>query len=153
MSVDNNDDIMDLPFYEYNRLATKRHAEKHADVGIRWFTFDELVASSMTEIEIQAHYGEEIAVNVGIARDPEDPYWWSEVGVAKAAIEVDPGLVEAHRRGEIKWPAKGIIELRIDYDILDHFREGGGDWETRLNDTLRKAVFGEATDGKAELGG
>lgn len=143
------EDTRESLFYERARLAAKEHAEKCASAGVRWLTFDELVASKMTEIEIEAHYGQDIAINVGIARDPEDAYWWADWSKARPASEVVPHLVEAHRRREVKWPAKGIVELRIDYDILDHFRKDGGDWESRLNDTLRMAVFGQGVDSEA----
>jgi uncharacterized protein (DUF4415 family) len=142
MTDNESNDILDLPFYEYARLITKRRAEDSGVVGVNWLSFDELVASEMTEVEIETQYGEEIAINVGIARDPEDPYWWTDWSKARPAIEGDPKLVEAYRRGELKGPAKEIIELGIDHDVLDHLRKGGGDWKTWLNATLRKAVFG-----------
>ena len=34
---------------------------------------DELAASAMTFREIEKKYGEEVAINVGIARDPDAP--------------------------------------------------------------------------------
>ena len=36
-------------------------------------TFDELVASPKSFEEIEAEFGEEVAINVGIARDPDAP--------------------------------------------------------------------------------
>ena len=66
-------------------------------------TFDELVAGPLTEIVIKEMYGEETAINVGIARDPDDyekdAEWFKH---ARPAAEVDPELVEAYRRGEIR---------------------------------------------------
>ena len=35
---------------------------------------------------------------------------------------------------------KTAIKLRIDADIVRHFRNGGPGWQTRINDTLRKAT-------------
>jgi len=32
------------------------------------------------------------------------------------------------------------VTLRIDQDVLDHFREGGPGWQDRINEALRKAV-------------
>jgi uncharacterized protein (DUF4415 family) len=32
------------------------------------------------------------------------------------------------------------VSLRIDQDVLDHFREGGPGWQERINDALRKAA-------------
>ena len=36
--------------------------------------------------------------------------------------------------------AKEQITLRIDQDVLEHFREGGPGWQDRINDALRKAA-------------
>lgn len=38
--------------------------------------------------------------------------------------------------------AKEQVSLRIDRDILDHFREDGPGWQDRINDALRKLVKG-----------
>ena len=66
-------------------------------------TFDELVAGPLTEIVIKEMYGEETAINVGIARDPDDyekdAEWFRH---ARPAAEAAPELVEAYRRGEIR---------------------------------------------------
>jgi len=35
---------------------------------------------------------------------------------------------------------KEQVTLRIDQDILDHFREGGPGWQDRINEALRKAA-------------
>jgi uncharacterized protein (DUF4415 family) len=32
------------------------------------------------------------------------------------------------------------LKLRIDADIVRHFRKTGPGWQTRINDTLRKAT-------------
>jgi len=36
--------------------------------------------------------------------------------------------------------AKEQVTLRIDQDVLEHFREGGPGWQDRINDALRKAA-------------
>ena len=88
-------DVKRLSFLEYARSAL---AKTGADV-----TFDELVAGPLTEIAIEALYGEETAINVGIARDPDDfekdAEWFKQ---ARPASEVAPELVEAYRRGEMR---------------------------------------------------
>ena len=33
-----------------------------------------------------------------------------------------------------------LVSLRIDQDVLEHFREGGPGWQDRINEALRKAV-------------
>jgi uncharacterized protein (DUF4415 family) len=35
---------------------------------------------------------------------------------------------------------KEQVSLRIDQDVLEHFREGGPGWQDRINDALRKAA-------------
>jgi len=35
---------------------------------------------------------------------------------------------------------KEAVTLRIDQDVLEHFREGGPGWQDRINDALRKAA-------------
>jgi len=32
------------------------------------------------------------------------------------------------------------VKLRLSPDMLDHFRAGGAGWQTRINETLEKAV-------------
>lgn len=35
---------------------------------------------------------------------------------------------------------KETISLRVDQDVLAHFRAGGPGWQTRMNEALRKAA-------------
>jgi uncharacterized protein (DUF4415 family) len=35
---------------------------------------------------------------------------------------------------------KEQVTLRIDQDVLEHFRSGGPGWQDRINDALRKAA-------------
>lgn len=37
-----------------------------------------------------------------------------------------------------------LVSLRIDQEVLEHFREGGAGWQERINQALRKAMA-EAT--------
>lgn len=103
--------------------------------------------ATMTFDEIAAKYGEEAAINAGIAADPDtfelDEEWFKR---ARPAIEVDPDLVKRWRRtrGKQKGPTKEHISIRLDADLTAHFRASGPGWQTRLNDTLRRAVFGES---------
>lgn len=60
--------------------------------------FDDLVSSGLTFKQIEATYGEETAINVGIARDPDAPEWTEEDWAnASPVSEVAPHLVEAHQ--------------------------------------------------------
>ena len=88
---------------------------------------------------------EDAAINAGIAADPDtrelDDAWFAR---ARPASVVDPDLVERVRRGRgrQKTPTKEQVTIRLDADITAHFRAGGPGWQTRLNDALRRAVFG-----------
>lgn len=90
---------------------------------------------------------EDAAINAGIAADPDteelDDAWFAR---ARPASVVDPELVERVRRGRgrQKTPTKEQVTIRLDADITAHFREGGPGWQTRLNNTLRRAVFGRS---------
>ena len=87
---------------------------------------------------------EEEEIQRGIDADPDayelDDEWFKR---ARPASEVHPELVERWRKtgGKMK-PAKEIISLRLDYDVLDHFRAAGPDWESRINEILRRSAFG-----------
>jgi uncharacterized protein (DUF4415 family) len=35
---------------------------------------------------------------------------------------------------------KEAVKLRLSPDVLDHFRAGGAGWQTRINETLERAV-------------
>jgi uncharacterized protein (DUF4415 family) len=100
---------------------------------------------NLTFNEIAEKYGEEAAINAGIAADPDtfelDDAWFAR---ARPASEVDPQLVEHSRRtrGKQKAPKKELVSIRLDSDIAAHFRSSGPGWQARLNDTLRRAVFG-----------
>ncbi len=138
-------DIQKLPFEEYARIAAERGAREHGNPNTPKLTFDELVTSEQTPDEIEAEYGEETAINVGIARDPDaaelDDEWFTR---ARPAVEVHPELVESslRRRGKQKAPTKERVTLRLDADLVAHLRSSGPGWQTRLNETLRQTVFG-----------
>ena len=88
---------------------------------------------------------EEEEINRGIALDPDAPEMDDEWSArARPAIEVHPELVEysLRRRGKQKAPIKERVSLRLDADIAAHLRSSGPGWQTRLNETLRRLVFG-----------
>ena len=69
-----------------------------------------------------------------------DEEWFKK---ARPAAKVVPGLVEDYRRrvrGKQKAPTKERVTLRLDPEIVDHFRAGGKGWQSRINETLRKAL-------------
>ena len=107
---------------------------------------DELAASVMIFREIEKKYGEEVAINVGIARDPDAPEITEEqLAQMRPAIEVVPDLVEKslRRRCQEQPDGRDYVTIPIDNDLLQHFLDAAGPgWHRRLNDTLRQAVFG-----------
>jgi len=43
-------------------------------------------------------------------------------------------------RGPQKRPTKRLVSLRLDPDVIEHFRARGPGWQARINATLRKAA-------------
>ena len=76
-------DIDNLPFEEYAQIMCERGAAEFGDPNKPKLTFKEIVASDMTFSQIEAEYGEETAINSGIARDP-DTWEWTEEDFARA---------------------------------------------------------------------
>lgn len=60
----------------------------------------------------------------------------------RPAHEVMPEVLALVRRfrGPQKRPTKQPISLRLDGDVIDHFRARGKGWQSRINATLRKAA-------------
>jgi uncharacterized protein (DUF4415 family) len=46
---------------------------------------------------------------------------------------------------------KELVTIRLDRDVLQHFRAGGPGWQTRLNDALRAATPTSAEEVRARL--
>lgn len=66
-----------------------------------------------------------------IGPDPAIEWPLSKTQVAKAVV----------RRGRPpKADRKQMTTLRLDPDLVEYFRKHGPGWQTRINDTLRKAV-------------
>ena len=64
----------------------------------------------------------------------------------RPAAEVDPEIVEWDRqrrsRGAQKAPLKVKTSIRLDADIVEHFKRQGRGWQSRVNAELRKLVSG-----------
>ena len=86
---------------------------------------------------------EDAATTAAALRDPDNPpltdQFWAR---ARPASEVHPDIVADWRRtrGKQKAPVKKLVSIRLDDDVIAHFREGGDGWQTRINETLRKAA-------------
>ncbi len=76
----------------------------------------------------------------------------------RPASEVVPEIVAAHARGELagnaprrfrgpqKKPTKVQTTIRLDEDVVAHFKEGGKGWQSRINTALRETAFGNNAD-------
>ncbi len=86
---------------------------------------------------------EDAEISAGIARDPDAFEITDEMAARmRPAVEVAPEIVAAYRRrrGPQKAPTKQLISLRLDRDVITHFRKRGAGWQQRINETLRKAA-------------
>jgi uncharacterized protein (DUF4415 family) len=78
----------------------------------------------------------ESASSIGI--DPDDAPELTQEMIERADLYHGDKLI---RRG--RPPSdnpKQALKLRIDPDVVEHFRETGPGWQTRINDTLRRAA-------------
>ncbi len=110
--------------------------------------------ANLTYIEVEALYGEETAINVGIAKDPDAPILTDEeMAHARPVAEVFPEFVKAHRAGRIKMPPRRPVtkireEIVLDSDIVEFFEHLDPHWQkSRLNDFLRVVIFKRRPDG------
>ena len=79
-------------------------------------------------------------------RDPDDAPEWTAEQFERADLYRGNKLVRAGRPPSAN--PKQALKLRIDPDVVEYFRATGPGWQTRINDTLRKAAklpakFGE----------
>lgn len=73
------------------------------------------------------------------------PEWTEEDFKRARPIEDFPELKAAldrarGQRGPQKSPTKERVALRLDRNIVDHFRHDGPGWQTRINDALAEIV-------------
>ena len=78
------------------------------------------------------------------AADPDNPIIDERIFARiRPAAEVAPEIVRRARgqRGPQKSkPVKTLISLRLDPDVVRHFRRSGRGWQSRINQALRKAA-------------
>lgn len=71
-------------------------------------------------------------------RDPDDAPSLTRGWLEEADAMVGDTVV---RRGRPAGTAKKqAISIRLDRDVLAHFRRGGRGWQARINETLRRSM-------------
>lgn len=71
-----------------------------------------------------------------------------DMAQARPAHEVLPKLIGAKASGELLRPRgrppksdpKALVTLRLDAEIIRHFKAGGAGWQTRINTALKRVV-------------
>jgi uncharacterized protein (DUF4415 family) len=87
---------------------------------------------------------EDAAIHAAALRDPDNPPLTDEqLAQFRRMEDVRPDLVRRFRgqRGPQKSkPVKQQVSLRLDPDIVAHFKKRGPGWQSRINATLRKTL-------------
>lgn len=70
---------------------------------------------------------------------------WTEEDFAKARSpqEALPPEVLANFkriRGPQRGPTKKAVSIRLSPEVVEHFKAGGPGWQSRINETLKKAM-------------
>lgn len=83
------------------------------------------------------HQIKQATPNEGIAKSQEKAF--SER--ARSAEPVAALQKALEKRGRKPDPnAKQLLTMRLDKDVIEHFRSNGDGWQTRMNEALRKAA-------------
>ena len=56
------------------------------------------------------------------------------------APTLPPVVAPPARRGRPKGSKKEQVALRLDRDIIQHFKEGGAGWQSRINAALKELI-------------
>jgi uncharacterized protein (DUF4415 family) len=112
--------------------------EELAEIERRRAVAREIARASLETIDPE----EEARLTKAAEEDPDNPPLtdedWSRM---RPAHEVVPHLVAKSLRGRPKLEApKEQVTLRLDPDVLAHFRARGRGWQTAINETLRRAI-------------
>jgi uncharacterized protein (DUF4415 family) len=108
--------------------------------GKKWEAARRKARRSLAQISDE----EDAELTRAAAADPDNPIIDERMFARmRPAAEVAPEIVRRARgqRGPQKSkPVKTLISLRLDPDVVQHFRRGGRGWQSRINQALRKAV-------------
>ena len=69
--------------------------------------------------------------------DPDDAPELTDEWFQKADLMIGDKVI---RKGRPPRSSKDLVSLRLDKDVIDHFRSTGPGWQTRMNAALRKAA-------------
>ena len=77
--------------------------------------------------------------------DPDNPEWTEEDFARALGPEaLSPVELAAFPRTKVrgpqKAPTKQLVSLRLDPDVIQHFRAGGEGWQSRINAALRTLI-------------
>ena len=77
--------------------------------------------------------------------DDENPEWTQAMfdrsrGPESLSSDVLAAFPNTRTRGPQKAARKRLVSLRLDPDVVEHFRETGAGWQSRINAVLRAAV-------------
>ena len=92
---------------------------------------------------------EDAEINRQIAEDPDDfeadEEWFKK---AKPSAEIIPHILEKYHREkeDLESGKKERLRILVDKEVLDYFRNQGGDWHSRVNEALKKVML---EDGEA----
>jgi uncharacterized protein (DUF4415 family) len=84
-------------------------------------------------------------IHAGALSDPDaQPMTDEQLSRMRPLYQVHPEFVAKwlrRKRGRPTLPArKQQVTLRLDQDVVEHFRSTGPGWQTRINDALRKVA-------------
>ena len=102
----------------------------------------------MKKTQSKTDWGRVLARKEGerIPYEPEDgPYDPNDAEATRAffaqADLIRHGkVVRRGKRGPQKAPTKKLVSLRLSPEVIDHFRSTGRGWQTRIDETLVKAI-------------
>jgi len=88
-------------------------------------------------------------IHTGALNDPDAPSLSdAELARFRPAHEVVPEFIAATVRAKRGRPVvdmpKKQVTLRIDQDVIEHFKAGGPGWQTRINDALKSVAKKQA---------
>lgn len=70
--------------------------------------------------------------------DPDDAPEWTEEMIERADV-YDGEVLISRGRPRLAQP-KRQVTLRLSPDVLDHFKASGRGWQTRIDETLKRAI-------------